>query len=190
MLISNKQHEANRKNAQHSTGPVTPEARAKVRFNALTYGLRARSTILPDENAFAYDRLWDEFEAEWQPQTCTERCYVDAMVTAQWLLARIANSERNICQRVPFGEVQLRMLAYVAKQRVQLERSFRTAVADMQQAHKQRQSRQAQPEPATVAVPPPLPMPADPPVPPPAYLMSDGAETHPLFCAPLSPDSR
>jgi hypothetical protein len=50
MLISDKQKEANRQNAQHSTGPVTPEGKAAVRLNALTYGLRARSLLIPGED--------------------------------------------------------------------------------------------------------------------------------------------
>jgi len=69
MLISSKQHQANRSNAQHSTGPTTPEGKAAIRFNALTYGLRTRATVIPDENAEEYSHLWDELEAEWQPQT-------------------------------------------------------------------------------------------------------------------------
>ena len=44
MIISDKQREANRQNAQHSTGPKTTEGKAAIRFNALTYGLRTRST--------------------------------------------------------------------------------------------------------------------------------------------------
>src|ERR1022692_3847223 len=47
MLISDKQQEANRQNAQQSTGPKTPEGKAAVRLNALTYGLRARNLIPP-----------------------------------------------------------------------------------------------------------------------------------------------
>jgi hypothetical protein len=31
MLISNKQQEANRKNAQHSTGPTTPAGKEAIR---------------------------------------------------------------------------------------------------------------------------------------------------------------
>src|ERR1022692_438974 len=57
MVISDKQQEANRQNAQHSTGPNTPEAKAAVRLNALTYGLRARDLILPNEDSEEYKAL-------------------------------------------------------------------------------------------------------------------------------------
>jgi hypothetical protein len=144
MLISNKQQQANRRNAQHSTGPTTPAGKEAIRFNALTYGLRTRASILPDENAAEYSQLWDELEAEWQPQTRTERCYLETMVTSQWLLKRVAESEQKIYLYIDFGEHQFKMLAYVAKQRAQLERSFRTAVADMKQSQQERQTRQPQ----------------------------------------------
>ena len=117
MVISDKHREANRQNAQHSTGPNTPEGKAAIRFNALTYGLRTRSTILEDENAADYSQLWDELEADWLPQTRTERCYLETMVTSQWLLKRVAESERRIYDGMAFGEKQLVMLAYVSKQR-------------------------------------------------------------------------
>jgi hypothetical protein len=154
MVISDKQREANRQNAQHSTGPKTPEGKAAIRFNALTYGLRTRSTILEDENAADYSQLWDELEADWLPQTRTERCYLETLVTSQWLLKRVAESERRIYDGMALGEKQLVMLAYVAKQRAQLERSFRTAIADMKQSQRERSQQQArQPQPAQTAQP-------------------------------------
>jgi len=186
MIISEKQQKANRQNAQHSTGPATPEGRAAVRFNALTYGLRTRATILPDENVADYSSLWDELEADWQPQNRTERSYLETMVTSQWLLARVAASEQKIYLFIEFGEQQFKMLAYVAKQRAQLERSFRTAIDDMKQSKKDRQAGPQQP--AAQAAKPAKPAPAPPQSP--AYVMADATEAHPTFCAPASADTR
>ena len=103
MIVSRKQQEANRENAQHSTGPTTPAGKEAIRFNALTYGLRTRASILPDENAAEYSQLWDELEADWQPQTRTERLYLETMVTSQWLLRRVAQSEQKIYLYIDFG---------------------------------------------------------------------------------------
>src|ERR1035438_9177242 len=181
MIISDKQQEANRQNAQHSSGPKTPAGKAAIRFNALTYGLRTCATILERENAADYSQLWDELEADWQPQTRTERCYLETMVTSQWVLRRVAESEHRSYTYIAFGEERSKMLGYVAKQRAQLERSFRTAIEDMKQSQKERQARQPQPaKPAPAAVH----KPANPAVPPPEYLMSEGQEAHPAFCAP------
>ena len=46
-MISEKQLDANRRNAQLSTGPQTPEGRAAVRNNALTHGLTAQYAVMP-----------------------------------------------------------------------------------------------------------------------------------------------
>ena len=192
MIVSEKQQQANRLNAQHSTGPKTPDGKAAIRFNALTYGLRTRVTILDRENAADYYQLWDELEADWQPQTRTERCHLETMVTSQWLLARIAASEKLIYATIGVSEKHFVMLGYVARQRAQLERSFRTAIADMQQSQKERPARpQPQPaQPAQPAKPVPEPPSPKPDVPPPSYVMSEGTQDHPVFCAPPTPDTR
>jgi hypothetical protein len=191
MIISEKQQKANRQNAQKSTGPKTPEGREAIRFNALTYGLRTRETLLEREDAREYSDLWDELEADWQPQTRTERCFLETMVTSQWLLKRIAGSEQRIYMTVAFGEERLRMLGYVAKQRAQLERSFHTAIADMKQSQKERKAIQPQPPQAGPSPQPPAPIPGERNSPPPPdYLMSEGAEAHPAFCSPVTADSR
>ena len=92
-MISAKQQEANQRNAQHSTGPKTPEGKEKVRFNALKHGLRARNTILPFENAEEFNQLCAELEDDWQPQGRTEKLHVEQLAVQQWLLMRLANFE-------------------------------------------------------------------------------------------------
>jgi hypothetical protein len=192
MLISEKQHQANRENAQHSTGPTSQEGRDAIRYNAITFGLRTRATVLQTENVADYYRLFNELAAEWKPQTRTEWCHVETMVTSLWLLARVARSEQRIYTEVAFGERQFALLAQVDKQRAHLERSFRTAIADMKQAQKDRQTRpQPQTSDAEQTADAEEPVPAaQPDIPQPAYVMSEGLEAHPVFCAPATADSR
>jgi hypothetical protein len=190
MIISEKQQQANTKNAQQSTGPKTPEGKSAIRFNALTYGLRTRETILPLENAKEYSDLWDELEADWQPQTRTERLFLETMVTSQWLLKRLAGSEGRIYQDFEHIEDRFVILAYLYKQRAQLERSFRTAIADMKQSQKERQATHPQPPQTAKPASAPAAQPAAPQTPPPDYVMSNGAEAHPVSASPASPDTR
>jgi len=190
MVISEKQHQANQQNAQHSTGPTSQEGRDAIRYNAITFGLRTRAAVLQSENVADYYRIWNEFYAEWQPKTRTELCHVETMVTSQWLLARVARSEQRVYMEVGFGEKQFALLAQVDKQRAHLERSFRTAVADMKQAQKERGQHHAQPSPQPAKPASLAPEPTGPQAPPPDYVMSEGAEVHPVFCAPATTDSR
>jgi hypothetical protein len=184
MLISDKQQQANRQNAKHSTGPKTPEGRKAVRFNALTWSLRARSLMISSDDPEDYRQLWDSLEAEWHPQPHSERHYLEQMATSQWLLARNAGSESRIYEANLPLEKQLALLDRVSVQRVRLERSFTTAIRQLKQLQKEREARRQQPAPAPVQTP------AQPKAPPPNYVMSEGAEAHPVFCAPATTDSR
>ena len=74
-----KQFEANRRNAQKSTGPKTPEGKAAVSMNALRHGLRARTVVLPGENREEFNQLCDDLQVEWNPQSRTEHFYLEQM---------------------------------------------------------------------------------------------------------------
>ncbi len=195
MLISRKQHQANRENALHSTGPVSPEGKAAVRLNALTFGLRARDVVLIHEDAAAYRQLWDVLESEWQPQAPTERILLERMAVAHWLLMRTDRSEERVFTVTDPGAKQFALLDRVSAQRARLERSFSTAMRELKQLQNERRARTqpecTQPEPVqAVNAEPAVTAPAYRPAPPPAYVMSGAPEAQPLSCAPVSPDTR
>jgi hypothetical protein len=192
MLISAKQHHANQRNAQHSTGPKTPEGKAAVRLNALTYGLRAREILLDDEDPEEYKQLWAELEAEWQPRTRTERLHLEQMATSQWWLARLAKRERSVYAFEP-SNLKPAMLECIFALRARLERSFSNALRELRQSRRERQTRPAQPSQTThtaAPAPPQVQKPAQPHAPPPGYVMSDGGAAHPAFFSPAAPDTR
>ena len=56
-MATQQQIDANRRNAQKSTGPTTPEGRAAVRHNALKHGLTAEILIPSMEDQPEFDRL-------------------------------------------------------------------------------------------------------------------------------------
>src|SRR5215472_14948665 len=56
---SQKRIEANRRNAQRSTGPRTPEGKNRSRFNGLKHGLTATVTVIPGEDAAVYQERLD-----------------------------------------------------------------------------------------------------------------------------------
>ena len=59
--------EANRRNAQKSTGPRTDEGKDKVRLNALKHGLTATTVVLPHEDAGAYQQREEAWTRELNP---------------------------------------------------------------------------------------------------------------------------
>ena len=48
-MTSPKKAEANRRNALKSTGPRTPEGKAAVSLNVMTYGLLSQDVLLPEK---------------------------------------------------------------------------------------------------------------------------------------------
>src|SRR5258707_10106508 len=105
-----KQFEANRRNAQKSTGPKTPEGKAAVSMNALCHGLRARTVVLPGENCEEFNQLCDDLEVEWHPQSRTEQFYVEQMAVSQWKLTRMEIGEVAIFEDAEAAKNQLPML--------------------------------------------------------------------------------
>ena len=194
MLVSEKQQKANRQNAQQSTGPKTPEGKQAVRFNALTWSLRARSLLINSDDPEEYQQLWNSLEAEWQPETHTERYYLEQMSTSHWLLTRNADSESRIHDANLEFEKKLALLDRVSVQRTRLERSFTTAMRELKQLQKERQTQRQQPQPIQTqtaeAAPAPAHKSAGPQGPRPNYVMSEGQEAHPVFCSATIPDTR
>jgi hypothetical protein len=92
-MASEKQAAANRRNAQKSTGPKTPEGRSAVRLNGVKHGLTATSLILPGEVQSDFESLLDSLEAEHSPATPTEEALVRQMAMAQWRLRRLYHME-------------------------------------------------------------------------------------------------
>ena len=93
-MISDRQLDANRRNAAKSHGPITPEGRAAVRLNALQHGFTAAEIILPTvEEKIDFEQFRFAFEAEYNPVGPTEEVLVEDIVTARWRLNRIRKME-------------------------------------------------------------------------------------------------
>ena len=70
-LVSIRKIEANRRNAQHSTGPTTDAGKRASRMNALTHGLLAKEVVITrgddKEDERAFSQLLEELQAQFQP---------------------------------------------------------------------------------------------------------------------------
>ena len=95
-MPSQRQIDANRRNAQQSTGPRTPEGRAAVGLNALRHGLTAQTSVLPGENPGEFQELLDAFLAEHQPAGPTETLLVEQLAICAWRLRRMRALETGL----------------------------------------------------------------------------------------------
>ena len=99
----------NRRNATHSTGPVTPEGLAhrpfvllcapkktRASLNALRHALTGQTVVLPADDLAAYQRSCAEFHAELKPNGLLETRLVQAIADTHWRLDRIRAMENNL----------------------------------------------------------------------------------------------
>src|SRR5258707_7381656 len=91
-MSTDRQIEANRLNAQHSTGPRTPQGRAAVRLNGLKHGLRAETIVVPGEDPAEFEALLEAYRAERQPAP-TDEFLVRQLAMADWRLLRLHRVE-------------------------------------------------------------------------------------------------
>ena len=95
-MTSDKQVQANRRNALKSTGPKTPQGKDAVRLNANKHGLRSQEVLLPGDDGEALKELDENLRAELQPVGEMENLLVDGIVAAHWRLRRLRRVEAGI----------------------------------------------------------------------------------------------
>jgi hypothetical protein len=94
-MPSQKQIDANRRNAQKSTGPVTEAGKAVAKFNALRHGMTAESAVLPYEDHLAYAMLREALLSHYAPANIAEELLVDVVANSYWRLLRARRVETS-----------------------------------------------------------------------------------------------
>jgi len=87
---------ANRRNAQKSTGPKTPEGKARSRLNALKHGLLAKDVVLHDEKDEDFVAMLEAFYEDCQPVGHLEESLVRHLAIAEWRLNRLTRAEAGL----------------------------------------------------------------------------------------------
>lgn len=95
-MSSQAKIEANRRNARRSTGPRTPEGKARSSRNALKHGLFAGDAVLPDEDRQAFLELLTALEADQQPASPLEQILLRQLAIAIWRLCRLNRIEVGV----------------------------------------------------------------------------------------------
>jgi len=93
MTASPAQIEANRRNAARSTGPKTPEGKARSRGNSYKHGLTGDGVVLPEEDAAEVERLARAFRAELDPPGEVGDVLVRRMALLSVRMARCVEQE-------------------------------------------------------------------------------------------------
>ena len=156
-MASQEQIDANRRNAQKSTGPKTPEGKAAVCQNAFSHGLTAELACINGEDMDEFDETRQSFEDELKPVGPVQTLLVQRIVMAAWRLDRLRLMEGGVFQlrsyedarrstgstrtcppRTRLASVFLRdvrgpnALALLGRYEARIERSFYRALHELQ----------------------------------------------------------
>ena len=93
-----RQIEANRRNAQKSTGPTSVTGKAASSMNALKTGINAKSFVLPYENVDDLQQLIEDYYQQHRPASPDARSFVDDLIRCEWTLRRLDAAESQMWQ--------------------------------------------------------------------------------------------
>ena len=96
-MISEKQEQANIRNAQLSTGPSSPEGKAVVSRNAVKHGIFAKDLVINAgdgrEDALEYQELLTDLKSDLAPVGRMEMMLVEKIAVNYWRLRRLVRYE-------------------------------------------------------------------------------------------------
>ena len=92
-MTTEKQVQANRKNAQKSTGPTSATGKAKVSGNRITHGILSNKLLLEGENPDDYQSLLDDLLSQLRPVGTLEQALVEKIAVILWRQRRLVGAE-------------------------------------------------------------------------------------------------
>jgi len=125
---------ANQANAQHSTGPKTPDGKAAVSQNARTHGLTSKSIVIPSGQESEFAAFSENLRAEFQPEGHYQDLLFRQVLLSAWNMERCAQAEATLFTAatdpllVAANAAQLKLLVLY---RGRAERSFSQSVKEL-----------------------------------------------------------
>ena len=174
------QMEANRLNAQKSTGPRSAEGKASSRFNAFKHGAYARARIIPGEDEADFTHISEDYVHDLRPEGVVELRLVDTLIHCDWEQRRIPVLEAAVIAALvakqedsphALGAALIEdasgpnALQKLHRRRQAANREWFRAYNDLRKVQSERLSCPANPDPPAAepaATPEPTPPPAEP----------------------------
>jgi hypothetical protein len=95
-MATKAQFAANRANAQASTGPKTPEGKARSSRNAVSLGLFTKENCVHPEERDEYDKLYSALWLNLSPIGAMEELFATEVIRGAWRLRRCATAEASL----------------------------------------------------------------------------------------------
>lgn len=149
MSTSTARLEANRANAQLSTGPRTTEGKLRSSVNAYRHGLTSKMVLLPGDDLDAYNNFKCAFLADLKAKGVLEEQLAFTLVNTQWrlnrcrafeeaVLATTADSPRDPDVNNRLVREQVESLSRLSLYESRLTRIFQTTLKQFRAAQAER----------------------------------------------------
>lgn len=122
---SNRRIQANRLNAQKSTGPKTDAGKESSSQNALRHGLSSTTFVVANEKLSEFNELRDDFIARYGPRDRVELSLIETLAHCQWNLQRAWTMENE-----SLNLEMLRMAPQLTKEFSSIQPNTRLAAAN------------------------------------------------------------
>jgi len=169
--MSQAQINANRQNAQLSTGPTSVAGKAVSSRNAGKHGIYAEALIFPGENPEDLAALQQAYQDQFQPQGPVEEKLVEILVRSDWMGKRYDRIEPYVVRisadpsKSPeealaelFSRTRNNPLAQLERRRQAAQRDWFRALKELQRLQKERhQAAETAAAPASAGTPAPAP---------------------------------
>jgi hypothetical protein len=143
-MTTQKMTEANRANAQHSTGPQTPEGKQRSSRNALKHGLFSRQILMWDEDAGELEQFRQDMLESLRPVGAMEEMLADRIVSESWRLQRADRLEAKEFNRTEYWNIENVTLLEIYQ--VRIERSMYRAIKELERRQEARRGLERQQE--------------------------------------------
>jgi hypothetical protein len=133
--------------AGSSTGPRTPEGKAKSSQNSTTHGCCSNKAIIKGESQEEFEELLADWMDDYRPRSKSDRLLVEAAMLAQWVQMRNTNRYNELelelqeKSALTWTEEEHKKMERFTRYKTTAERSFVRSANTLEQAVKRRRTR-------------------------------------------------
>ena len=143
-MSTSAQQFANQANAQKSTGPITPDGKARSSRNSFRHGLCAKNILIGPEERDDFDHMTQGYRFELDPDGPVEQTLFSEIVGAAWQLTRVQSMEAEACagkstySEILDDEVLQKKLDRLARHHTRIERTFHRCLKQLKALQRER----------------------------------------------------
>jgi hypothetical protein len=147
-MATEKQLNANRRNATKCTGPKSVEGKSKSSMNNLKHGVNSATLILPGEDESEFQRIHGEIQSLYQPQDSSQQLMVDQMAVARWKMRRAELFEAELMIERTEMDINVAIASYsrINQTQTRLERTWSRLYKELERIKAARQPPPPPPE--------------------------------------------